>query len=124
MPSLSFQHPVVLTHPISQAVFGMNVIEINPGSFGTLAHYFEAAFPLTFLTTWIIVAFQSDSIFQGRTGINWMHRLCWPWYLIQNMLGWNKKKEDKAADEDDDEDSYAFSVLGSPSMDKNRGSFS
>jgi len=64
----------------------MNVIEINPGSFGTLAHYFEAAFSLTFLTAWIVVAFQSRSIFRDRMDINWIHRLLWPWYFIKYIL--------------------------------------
>ena len=44
---------------ISQGVFGMNVIKLNSGTYGTLAHYVAAALPFTCFTIWIIVAFQS-----------------------------------------------------------------
>lgn len=36
----------------------MNVVEINDGSVPTLGHYFAAAFPLTAITIWIVVALQ------------------------------------------------------------------
>ncbi|KAH7869767.1 uncharacterized protein C8R40DRAFT_1022168, partial [Lentinula edodes] len=37
------------------AIFGMNVIEINPDSYGTVPHYLAAAIPLTFLTVWVMM---------------------------------------------------------------------
>ncbi|KAF9473382.1 hypothetical protein BDN70DRAFT_867464 [Pholiota conissans] len=40
------------------AAFGMNVTELSPGSYGTLAHYFATAIPFTIFTIWIIVAYQ------------------------------------------------------------------
>ncbi|KAF8178471.1 hypothetical protein BJ912DRAFT_908008 [Pholiota molesta] len=39
-------------------VFGMNIAELNPGSYGTLAHYMATAVPFTIFTIWIIVAYQ------------------------------------------------------------------
>lgn len=41
-----------------QTAFGMNVTEINEGSVPSLSHYFAAAFPLTAVTIWIVVALQ------------------------------------------------------------------
>ena len=41
-----------------QTAFGMNVTEINQGSVPSLSHYFAAAFPLTAVTIWIVVALQ------------------------------------------------------------------
>jgi hypothetical protein len=44
-----------------QSAFGMNIIEINPeesASSMTLAKYFEVSLPLTFVTVWIVIAYQ------------------------------------------------------------------
>ena len=52
----------------TQSIIGMNVNEITPGTNGTIFHYFALALPLTILTAWIIIAFQSKYIFPARTG--------------------------------------------------------
>jgi len=39
-------------------VFGMNINEINPGSYGSTEKYLATAIPLTVLTIWVVVAFQ------------------------------------------------------------------
>jgi hypothetical protein len=70
----------------------MNVAEINPGTTGTLSHYFAAAFPMTIVTAWIIIAFQSKYIFEKET--TFFRRLGWPVYLIIGMI---KKKKDGSA---------------------------
>jgi len=62
----------------------MNVIEINPDSHETLPHYFAYAFPLTIVTAWVIIAFQSKHIFKERT--NFFRRLGWPVYLLIDMI--------------------------------------
>jgi hypothetical protein len=36
----------------------MNIAELNPGSYGTLAQYMAIAVPFTIFTIWIIVAYQ------------------------------------------------------------------
>jgi hypothetical protein len=71
----------------------MNVAEINPGTEGTLAHYFAAALPLTIATVWIIIAFQSKYIFKEKT--HFFKRLGWPAYLFINMIKDRKAKMDE-----------------------------
>jgi len=61
----------------------MNVVEINPGSVETLPHYFAIALPLTIVTAWIIIAFQSQYIFKEKT--TFFKRLGWPAYLLIQM---------------------------------------
>ena len=62
----------------------MNVVEINPGSLGTLPQYFAIAFPLTIVATWIIVAFNSPYIFKEKAPF--FKRLVWPVYLLIRMI--------------------------------------
>ncbi|KAF9530553.1 hypothetical protein CPB83DRAFT_850531 [Crepidotus variabilis] len=73
-------------------VFGMNVSEINPGTFGSLAHYVEVALPLTLLTAWIMVAFQSAYIIPD--GTSFFARLWWPVFLVKSMLPQKPKAEE------------------------------
>ena len=68
----------------------MNVAEINPGTTGTLPHYFAVAFPMTIVTAWIIIAFQSKYIFKEKT--TFFKRLGWPAYLLIEMI--QEKKND------------------------------
>lgn len=70
----------------------MNVVEINPGSVGTLPHYFSIALPLTIVTAWIIIAFQSKYIFKEQT--TFFKRLGWPAYLLIQMI---QEKKDGSA---------------------------
>ena len=70
----------------------MNVIEINPGSNGTLPHYFAIAFPFTIVTAWVIIAFQSKHIFKERT--TFFRRLGWPIYLLLDMIKQRSQKDD------------------------------
>jgi hypothetical protein len=72
----------------------MNVAEINPGSKGTLPHYFAVAFPLTIVTVWVIIAFQSKHIFKERT--TFFRRLGWPVYLIIDMIVRQKSPKDNS----------------------------
>ena len=70
----------------------MNVAEINPTSSGTLSHYFAVAFPLTIVTVWVIIAFQSKHIFKERT--TFFKRLGWPVYLLIDMIRQKSPKND------------------------------
>lgn len=54
----------------------MNVSEINSGSFGSLWQFFATAL----LLTWIIIAFQSNYIFQNDA-TSFTQRIAWPVYL-------------------------------------------
>jgi hypothetical protein len=61
----------------------MNVAEINPQN-GTaitnLAQYVALALPLTILTVWVIIAFQSRYIYPR--GTSFFKRLGWPVFLV------------------------------------------
>ncbi|KIM41617.1 hypothetical protein M413DRAFT_72019 [Hebeloma cylindrosporum] len=80
MKQIAYLTMVFLPASFVAGVFGMNVVEINPTSAGTLPHYFAVAFPLTILTAWIIIAFQSKYIFKEKT--TFLKRLGWPAYLL------------------------------------------
>jgi hypothetical protein len=58
----------------------MNVGEISPSTNGSLWQYLALAIPLTLLTAWLIVAFQSKYVFPK--GTSFMKRLAWPVYLV------------------------------------------
>jgi hypothetical protein len=73
----------------------MNVAEINPGTKGTLSHYFAVTFPLTIITAWVVIAFQSTYLFKDDT--HFIKRLGWPAYLLLAMIG---KKLQKGNDSD------------------------
>jgi hypothetical protein len=71
----------------------MNIKEIVPETNGTLPHYVVTAVPLTFLTIWIVIAFQSKHLFRERRP-SLLMRLMWPLIIIRGMTG-SKKKEDE-----------------------------
>ena len=69
---------------INQGVFGMNIGEFNPGSLGSLPVYISISIPLTVVTVWIIIAFQSRDILPPNT--SFFMRLLWPMYLAKKLL--------------------------------------
>jgi len=73
----------------------MNVQEIVPFTHGTLGHYAEAAACFTFVTVYIIVAFQSKHIFGEDLGF-WK-RLGWP-YMLFRFCGSRTKERDLEKD--------------------------
>ena len=68
----------------------MNISEINPGTLGNLSIYVAIALPLTLITAWIIIAFQSRYIFPE--GTPFFKRLGWPIKLLSNLM---KKDEEE-----------------------------
>jgi hypothetical protein len=68
----------------------MNVVEIKPGSLGTLPQYFAVAFALAIITAWVFFAYQGRYHFEE--GTSFIKRLGWPAYLLINMV---KKKSYK-----------------------------
>ena len=76
-----------------QGIFGMNVGEINPGTKGTISQYIAVAVPLTIVSIWVIMAFQSKHIFPR--GTSFAKRLGWPIFLIPFMMSWRRKPEEK-----------------------------
>ena len=47
-------------------------------------YHFALVLPLTILTAWIVIAFQSKYIFLAGTGFG--KRLAWPFFLFHNMI--------------------------------------
>jgi hypothetical protein len=78
---------------MSQNAFGMNVVELNPGGYTSLAHFFEASLPLTFFTVWIVVAFQSRFVLRDDRGAVWK-KLLWPIMLLNNFIPKATSKDD------------------------------
>jgi hypothetical protein len=62
----------------------MNVMELNPGTRGTIENYVAATIPLTFVTIWIIVAFQSRFILRDNEAM-WK-KLLWPIALVHGLM--------------------------------------
>ena len=75
----------------------MNVSEITPSTNGSLWQYFAVAAPLTLLTAWIIVAFQSKYVFPK--GTSFKKRLAWPIYLVLIPM-FTKKPEPPAENQE------------------------
>ncbi|KAJ3763195.1 hypothetical protein EV360DRAFT_34100 [Lentinula raphanica] len=55
MKQISYLTMIFLPSSFVAAIFGMNVMEINPDSYGTVPHYLAAAIPLTVLTVWVMM---------------------------------------------------------------------
>lgn len=75
----------------------MNIKEIVPDTFGTLPHYFATAVPLTLVTIWVVIAFQSKYLFRNRPTSFWM-RLMWPILVFRAMFGKKEEKPDEMLD--------------------------
>jgi hypothetical protein len=71
----------------------MNVEAIN-GTGGPITSYLALALPLTMVTAWIIIAFQSENIFPP--GTSFIKRLGWPVFFISMM----SKKRRRVAEPD------------------------
>jgi Mg2+ and Co2+ transporter CorA len=83
MKRLSYITMIFLPASFMAAIFGMNVMELNPGTLGTLPHYAEASVPLTFATIWIIVAYQNRFVLRDNQAI-WK-KLLWPAALVHGL---------------------------------------
>jgi len=86
MKQISYLTMFFLPASFAASVFGMNVVEINPQG-GTaitnLSQYVALTLPLTVLTIWIIIAFQSKYIFPE--GTSFYKRLGWPIFIFDVM---------------------------------------
>lgn len=85
MKRISYLTMIFLPASLMASVFGMNVVEINSGSHETLARYVEATVSLTVLTTWLVVAMQTESSFWPK-GSPWWHRLAWPIFFTATRM--------------------------------------
>ena len=70
----------------------MNVMELNQGTYGTLAHYAETTLPLTIVTIWVVFAFQ-NSFTVRDAGDTWT-KLLWPILILRALFYKPRKPED------------------------------
>lgn len=70
----------------SQAVFGMNVREINAGGLETITNYAGVSVAFTVLTAWLVIAFQSQSPFHDQ-GAGFWKRIAWPCLYVTRSTG-------------------------------------
>jgi len=101
----------------------MNIGEINPGTKGTLLHFFAAVIPLTLITIWLIVAYQIQAtlprfkfsrnededdeaeglerryvLYDGTTRLktlSWWTRLSWPVVLVFSLFEKRNRKKQR-----------------------------
>ncbi|KAF8584986.1 hypothetical protein K439DRAFT_1616330 [Ramaria rubella] len=85
MKQISYLTMVFLPASFAAGIFGMNIKEINPGTLGSLAHYFETALPLTIVTIWVIVAYQGKW-HEGEGDMSIWMRLMWPIMYVRRLL--------------------------------------
>ncbi|KAF8908206.1 hypothetical protein CPB84DRAFT_1813404 [Gymnopilus junonius] len=75
MKQIAYLTMVFLPASFIANIFGMNVQEINPGSHGTLGHFFAAAVPLTLLTIWVVIGYQIQITEKRYLDIRNVHEL-------------------------------------------------
>ncbi|KAF7985517.1 hypothetical protein HWV62_3737 [Athelia sp. TMB] len=85
MKQIAYLSMIFLPASFVAGVFGMNVVEINPGTNGTLSHYAATAIPLTIVTIWLIIAFQSKKYFAENEEPSLASNLMWPWKLAKRI---------------------------------------
>jgi hypothetical protein len=101
----------------------MNIGEINPGTKGTLLHFFAAVIPLTLITIWLIVAYQIQTtiprfkfnrdgdedaeadglerryvLYDGTTPLrtlSWWTKLSWPVVLVSSLFERKNRKKQR-----------------------------
>ncbi|KAF5390536.1 hypothetical protein D9757_002594 [Collybiopsis confluens] len=93
MKQIAYLSMTFLPASFVATVFGMNVKELN-SAMGTLAQYFAAAFSLTAVTIWIVIAFQSKHLFKSQDATSFWQRLTWPVIFIKRLLTRKEKVED------------------------------
>ncbi|KAJ3779004.1 hypothetical protein FB446DRAFT_711796 [Lentinula raphanica] len=91
MKQIAYLSMIFLPASFVAGVFGMNVKELSAQTLGTLPHYFAAAFPLTAVTVWIVMAFQSKHLFRDRDTTSFWTRLAWPILMVQSWFSNTKK---------------------------------
>ncbi|KAK0243210.1 hypothetical protein EDD85DRAFT_762039, partial [Armillaria nabsnona] len=86
MKQIAYLTMIFMPSSFVAAVFGMNIREFSKDTKGTLQHYFEAAVPLTLLTIWVVMTFQSKRLFKFASGTTFWMRLVWPWILFKRVF--------------------------------------
>jgi len=63
----------------------MNVVEINPTSLGTLAHYVETTISFTLFTVYIVIALQTETSFHEKDA-KFYQRAAWPYLFLRRWI--------------------------------------
>lgn len=71
----------------------MNTHEFTPDGHGSLGVFVALALPLTLVTIWIIIAFQSRYLLRD---MSFIYRLAWPWFLLKKWLNKKSNRDQKA----------------------------
>ncbi|KAJ7291167.1 hypothetical protein C8J57DRAFT_1043706 [Mycena rebaudengoi] len=95
MKQIAYLSMVFLPASFAAAVFGMNVREIVPDSYGTLSHYAATAIPFTLVTIWVVMTFQSKYLLGSEPPKMWM-RLLWPFAIVRRLI--KQKREGSETD--------------------------
>ena len=61
------------------------MVEINPGSLETLAHYVEITISLTLLTVYIVVTLQKHTSFHAENA-EFHERAAWPYLFLRRRI--------------------------------------
>ncbi|KAH0579219.1 hypothetical protein H2248_003369 [Termitomyces sp. 'cryptogamus'] len=89
MKQIAYLTMFFLPASLVATIFGMNVGEINPGTYGTIPHYLAIAVPLTIITCWAIgtVQFERDPSQRAETepSLMWrvLGRIGWPIMMLR-----------------------------------------
>ena len=75
----------------------MNVVEINPGTYETLASYVKSTIILMIVTAWVVIALQDPSFFHPG-GRHIVRRIAWPIFYGHHLM---KRMTRPAADADE-----------------------
>ncbi|KAJ7031642.1 hypothetical protein C8F04DRAFT_1110130 [Mycena alexandri] len=92
MKQIAYLSMVFLPASFVAAIFGMNIRELSSDTLGSLPHYFATALPLTMVTVWVVMTFQSKHLLGQDTTV-WM-QLFWPVSIVRQMI---QRRRDAAA---------------------------
>ncbi|KAG2749744.1 hypothetical protein P692DRAFT_201712546, partial [Suillus brevipes Sb2] len=100
MKQISYLTMVFLPASFTASVFGMNVVEINPGSLETIARYVETTIALTLFTTWIVIALQPYSSIHEHSGGGVWRRMAWPFYFSNTLTEYLRQVKPPSSQKD------------------------
>ncbi|KAL0563643.1 hypothetical protein V5O48_018421 [Marasmius crinis-equi] len=96
MKQIAYLTMIFLPASYTASAFGMNVKELTGDHTGVVI-YIAVAIPMTIVTIWVIMTFQSKNFFRGGSDATFWMRLGWPILYCKAALGLDKetKKEEE-----------------------------
>jgi Mg2+ and Co2+ transporter CorA len=95
MKQISYLTMIFLPASFVAALFGMNINSLQDSAYGTWAHYFELAIPLTAVTVWITVALHSKKVSRDESDNDLLYRLQWPLHSAKRFMRHSKRVKAK-----------------------------